>query len=200
MDVAEAVTAEELWGWPVGVLDHLYALQRAAWAGSVSIDEWREQDAALRVDQPAVSAEEVGETLSTWIGAGELNLREHGALLGRLTMLANPAPTDEQLWAQLESVLARAGRVQGFDLSSVDDEKRDRIAGWLTRPGSGIDEVTGLPWSVVARFRVVDSVPQSVAEARKAALHEATESERERADLLASRRAELDSTSDDWPS
>jgi hypothetical protein len=70
MDFAEALVAEELWGWPVDVLDQLWALHDRAWAGEISLEKWREQDAALRAGLPPVDHEEVGEFRLSWIMEG----------------------------------------------------------------------------------------------------------------------------------
>jgi hypothetical protein len=62
----------------------------------------------------------------------------------------------------------------------------------LTRSGSGVDAVSGLPWSEIARYRVVEDpdfgpVPQYVGSARQLAIRDASEHERERAAMLVDR-------------
>ncbi|TCO58291.1 hypothetical protein [Actinocrispum wychmicini] len=68
--------------------------------------------------------------------------------------------------------------------------RRDRIAAWLTRPGSDLDPTSGLPWSQIARYRVIDDpdlgpVPQYVEAARQLAMRNASEADRHRASMAA---------------
>lgn len=184
MDLTEAVTADRLWGWPVGLLDRLLELHQQAWAGAVPVEAWRAQDAELRSGQPDVDAEEVGAALTDWVGSGQLDLRTHGQLLGRLTMLANRPPTDDDLWADLVELAARATPESSGARAAVDRERQDRIAGWLARPGSGIDAVTGLPSSSIAQRG------EPVDRARQEALDAATDVERHCAGLLLARRSD----------
>jgi hypothetical protein len=91
--------------------------------------------------------------------------------------------------------VGRTGRKNLADLKrdhrteKILRDDRIRIARWLVRPGSGLDPVTGLPWSRVARYRVVKDaelgpIPQSVHSARTLAVHDAPPDESERADMI----------------
>ncbi|TDP97738.1 hypothetical protein [Labedaea rhizosphaerae] len=194
MDLAEAVEADQLWGWPVEVLDHLLFLQRQAWSGRLPLESWRAEDASLREGQPAVDAVAVESALTEWVASGELQLGAHGGLLGRLTVLANRPPSDDDLWVELITVAKRAGAADANPrFVEVDLARRDLIVSWL-RSSDSVDAVTGLPWSVVARFG------SEVDDARQAALDGVAADERSCADLVATRRAELgSSTGDEWP-
>lgn len=190
MELAEAAGADELWGWPVEVLDRLLALQQRAWAGQVPLEAWRAEDASLRSGLPPVDSAAVGSALTDWVSSGALNLRDHGGLLGRLTVLANLPPSDEDLWAELGAATRRAeadGASPRF--AEVDRARQELILSWLVRPGSGIDLVSGLPWSMVARCRVADD--PSVELARRVALAAVDVEERRCAELVSSRAAEL---------
>ena len=195
MELTEAVAAEQLWGWPVEVLDRLLLLQRQAWSGQLPLAQWRTADAALREGQPPVDPAAVESALTEWVASGELQLGAHGGLLGRLTVLANHPPSDDDLWAELITVAKRAGAADANPrFAEVDLARRDLIVSWL-RPSGSVDAVTGLPWSVVARYG------SSVDAARQAALDDLAEDERACADLLATRRDELGSSNgDQWPS
>lgn len=195
MDFAQALAADELWGWPVEVLDRLFALRSQAGAGSLSIEQWREQDEALRVGMPDVDVDEVAEFQTDWL----VNGRDLDApLTGRLTALSSPPPTDEQLWTELATIAAAlADRRTSQNMRDAYRKRRSRAAGWLTRPGGGVDLVTGLPWSVIARYRVVDDpdfgrVPQVVDSARRLALRHASAAEIKRAALVAEDRSKAD--------
>ncbi|MCU1687446.1 MAG: hypothetical protein JWQ81_8185 [Amycolatopsis sp.] len=109
-----------------------------------------------------------------------------GRLLRRLAAL-NSAPTDEDLWRELAEVLKSLDDPE-FTRGSLRDKlraRRERIALWLTRSGSGVDAVSGLPWSEIARYRVVEDpdfgpVPQYVGSARQLAIRDASEHEHAR--------------------
>ncbi|GDY34103.1 hypothetical protein GTS_57360 [Gandjariella thermophila] len=186
------LAAEELWGWPVDVLDRLLELRQQAWKGAIPLEEWREGDAALRAGQPAVDKDEVEEFQQELMvnGPADLPREESGRLVGRLTALANRAPSDEQLWEELATVAkVLADRKRSSRLAATYHAARERIVTWLTRPGGGIDPVTGLPWSQIARYRIVDDpdlgrVPQYVDAARQLAKADASDEERARAEML----------------
>src|SRR5262249_16689819 len=107
VDFAQALTADSLWGWPVEVLDRLLELRTRAWQGEISLDEWREQDAALRGGLPAVNMDEARRSqkdwTDEWVPASRANASSEAGrqLTGRLTALANPAPSDDELWDEL---------------------------------------------------------------------------------------------------
>lgn len=192
MDFAEALEANELWGWPVEVLDRLLELRKLAWDGAISIEEWRERDSAHRVGMPDVDTKEVKEFQHDWLINGPLDVSEEDSsmLTGRLSTLAHPAPSDEDLWKQLERTHEAINDPE-FDreLKEKFRTRKERVATWLTRPGSGIDSITGLPWSQIGRYRIVDvpdigSVPQFVDSARQLAVSNAEAAERQRASLL----------------
>ncbi len=195
MDFAQALVADELWGWPVEVLDRLFSLRSQAGSGSLSIEAWREQDAALRADMPDVDLEEVGTFLTDWlVNGGDID----ALLTDRLTALSSSPPSDEELWSDL--LAAHAAQADSGTSQAVRKAHRavqTRTAAWLTRPGSDLDPVTGLPWSLIARFRVVDHshfgpVPQNVDSARRLALRSASDDERKRAALVAQGRDAVD--------
>ncbi|WP_137817000.1 hypothetical protein [Gandjariella thermophila] len=123
-------------------------------------------------------------------GPADLPREESGRLVGRLTALANRAPSDEQLWEELATVAkVLADRKRSSRLAATYHAARERIVTWLTRPGGGIDPVTGLPWSQIARYRIVDDpdlgrVPQYVDAARQLAKADASDEERARAEML----------------
>ncbi|WP_414939171.1 hypothetical protein [Amycolatopsis sp. cmx-11-51] len=192
MDFAQALAADELWGWPVEVLDRLFELRSRAGAGLLGIEEWREQDASLRAGMPEVGLEEANDFLIDWMVNGRYI---ESPLTGRLSALCSPPPTDEELWSEVASIdVALADRKTPRRTKDAYRTSRARAVGWLTRPGSGLDWVTGLPWSVIGRYRVVDNlelgpVPQVVDSARQLALLNASSVERERAALVAQDRS-----------
>lgn len=193
VDFAVALAADELWGWPVDVLDSLLELRQRAWAGEISIEEWREQDAALRTGKPAVDTKEVEELQDELLVNGPIDAPEgaHRRLSGRLSALAYPAPSDEELWQELSAThKALTERRHERRVEEIARKNRDRITAWLTRPSSGMDPVTGLPWSWIAHYRAVDDpdlgrVPQYVDMARQLALDGASATDRQRADMIA---------------
>jgi hypothetical protein len=103
MDFAQAVTADELWGWPVEVLDQLLELRQQAWRGEISLEECREQDAVIRSGLPDVDTDEVDDFQTEFAvnGPREVSAEARRQLTGRLTALVHPAPTDEELWDEL---------------------------------------------------------------------------------------------------
>ncbi len=135
VDFADALAADELWGWPVEILDRLRSY--ATWPGmAASLEEWREQDAAHRARLPVVDADEVQEFQHEWLLNGSRDVPEdaRGRLTGRLTVLAHPAPSDEELWDELSSlheVLADPRRNRRSE--EIYQMHRDRVAAWLTR-------------------------------------------------------------------
>jgi hypothetical protein len=189
MDIGEASGASELWGWPVEVLDRLLDLRQRARRGAVSIEDWRREDAAARTATPAVDVTQVRELQHEVLVGPDAGISDEARdqLVGRLTVLMHPAPSDAELWDEL----ADGAETQGdspFDrrLREIHKRHRERVVTWLTRPGSGIDPMSGLSWSRIARFRVVQSpelgpVPQYVHTARRLAEEDADELERQRA-------------------
>jgi hypothetical protein len=200
MDFAQAQAADELWGWPVEVLDRLFELRAQAGAGSLGIEEWREQDASLRAGMPDVDLDEVGDFQADWLVNGQ---DLDAPLTGRLTALSSPPPTDEELRDEIAAAdVALADRRTSQGMKRAYLARRSRAAAWLTRPGSGLDSVTGLPWSVIERYRVVDEpgvgpVPQHVGVARRLALRDASDSERDAAALVAADQGKLNLELDD---
>jgi hypothetical protein len=160
MDFSEVVSADELWGWPVDVLDRLSELHRRAQEGSISLAEWREQDATLREGFPPVDRDKVREFHTSWIvdTPADADDDDYRRVSRRLSILTRPAPSDEELWRDLEDVLESLDNPE-FKRRELQEKlraRRDRIAAWLTRPGSGVDPVSGLRWSAIARYRLVD--------------------------------------------
>jgi hypothetical protein len=152
MEIAEAVAAEQLWGWPVSLLDELLFLQRKAWSGQLPLASWRAEDASLREGQPEVDAAEVEAALNDWVSSGQLQLGPHGVLLGRLTVLANRPPSDDDLWVELIAVAKRAFAEDANPrFAEVDKARGALIVSWLARDGSDIDAESGLPASLVAK-------------------------------------------------
>ncbi|MFB9927437.1 hypothetical protein ACFORO_34055 [Amycolatopsis halotolerans] len=194
MDFNQAQAADVLWGWPVGLLDRLFELRARAGAGSLGIEEWREQDAALRTGMPEVDLDEVVAFQTDWLVNGsDLEV----PLTDRLTALTSPPPTDEELRHEIaEADVALADRRTARRLKDAYRARRARAAAWLTRPGGGLDPVTGLPWSTIERYRVIDDpdvgpVPQHVGVARQLALRDASDAERDAAALVAAGQDKL---------
>lgn len=189
MDIRQAAEANELWGWPVEVLDRLLDLRQRAWRGAVSIEDWRQQDAAARAGQPIVDVKEAKELQHEVLVGPDTGVSEEAShrLVGRLTALTHPAPSDEELWDELASgIEILSDSPSDRQLSEIHRRHQERIVTWLTRPGSAIDPVSGLSWSRIGRFRVVQDpelgpVPQYVHTARKLADEDADELERRRA-------------------
>lgn len=196
VEFADALVADELWGWPVAVLDHLRELRRQAWGGEISLEEWRERDAASRAGLPGLDLDQIKQFQDRWIEewvrtiTGDRDEDSSDQLMRRLTALLDPAPTDEQLWDELaEACRALADPKHERRLEEAYRRKRARIAEWLTRPGSGIDRVTGLPWVQVMRYRIVDDpgvgpVPQYVELSRNRAEDNAAVEDRQRAEMV----------------
>ncbi|MGW4521134.1 hypothetical protein [Amycolatopsis sp. NPDC004378] len=193
MDFEQALTADELWGWPVEVLDQLWQLRSRAQHGELSLEQWREQDAALRPGHPRVDVEEVSEfRLSCLMDLpADVPRDARDRLLHRMMVLTVPAPTDEDLWQELAEIVESMSDpdFRRADLQRKLGARRDTVRSWLARPGSGVDMLSGLPWATIARYRVVEDpvlgpVPQYVDSARKMALSEASEDERRRAALF----------------
>src|SRR6266516_4030192 len=96
MDVRQALAADELWGWPVHVLDQLLALRQQAWRSEISLEEWREQDAVIRAGRPDVDTTEVDDFQTEFAinGPRDGPAESRSKLVGRLTALAHaPPPT-----------------------------------------------------------------------------------------------------------
>lgn len=198
MEMSELSTARELWGWPVEVLDRLRELTAQAWDGEISLEQWREQDAAERAGMPAVDREEISNLRIKWIEDSPEDVPDdvQHVLMMRLAELVQSAPTDEELWQYLERFTELLNdpdlRQSGRALEKMRS-RRFRVESWLTRADGGVDMQSGLPWELIARFRVVDEpgvgpVPQHVDAARQLALREAPEEDRKRAHLLVGER------------
>ena len=199
MEIAEALAADELWGWPVEVLGQLVQLRARAYRGEITLDEWRDQDAALRVGRPPVDSGAVAAFHDRTVrsgGAGSIGL------LVRLGPLLGSEATDERLWRELAATDGYLRRPRPDpEMEEMMRSTRAVIVGWLTGPDSGRDPVSGLPWALIDQFRVVDlpdlgPVPQHLDTARRLARAAADPEERRRADLLSEpdsvqRRAEL---------
>src|SRR3954466_10067327 len=114
MEIEQALVAGNLWGCPVDILDRLLQLRRQAWKGDITLDEWREKDTALREGLPAVDEDEVTAFQTEVLVDTSLDPSDDAAnqLIGRLSVLADPAPTDEELWDEL-SELARERDIPG---------------------------------------------------------------------------------------
>jgi hypothetical protein len=197
VEFAQALVADELWGWPVTVLDHLQELRQQAWKGEISLEEWRERDTASRAGLPDLDLDEIAQFqnrwIDEWIGDFAPDSDEEGGdrLMRRLAALLEPAPTDEQLWDKLAGVSQElAAPKRERRLVEAYRRRRTRIAEWLTRPGGGIDPVTGLPWAQINRYRVIDEpdlglpVPQYVELARALAEDSATTEDLQRAEMV----------------
>jgi hypothetical protein len=137
VEFADALVADELWGRPVAVLDHLRELRRQAWEGEISMEEWREHDAASRAGLPALDLEKIKQFQDRWIEEWVRTISrdrdENGSdrLMGRLTALLDPAPTDEQLRDEVaEACRALADPKHKRRLEEAYRHKRARIAEW----------------------------------------------------------------------
>jgi hypothetical protein len=192
VDFTNALTAQQLWGWPLDVLDHLLELRQLAYREVITLEEWRAQDAAARAKLPTVDTAEVLNFQHELIVNGPRDIPQdvRGQLTGRLTALGSPAPTDEELWKDLKTVdEALANRHGDPGLKELYRKERERIAAWLTRPGGGIDAITGIPWSLIASYRVIDDpdlgqVPQYLDTARKLATKHASPEELQQARMV----------------
>src|SRR2546423_1028427 len=100
MEMSELSTARELWGWPVEVLDRLRELSVQAWAGEISLEQWREQDAAERAGKPVVDREEISQLRIEWIEEPPEDVPDdvQDVLMTRLAALIQTAPSDDELW------------------------------------------------------------------------------------------------------
>lgn len=198
MELDEALAADKLWGWPVDVLDQLADLRKRAWRDELSLEEWREQDAARRSGLPAVDTKEVQALYVGWLMDGSLDTEAGGQLGQRLTALTTGAPSDEDLWQSFERLTEDLDdRRRDRQLNKTFLKHRDRIVAWLTRPGGGVDPATGLPWSQIVHHRVVDdpelgSVPQYIGSARQVALRGLSDEARQRADLIRDKSSAYD--------
>jgi hypothetical protein len=123
-------------------------------------------------------------------GPRDVSTEARRRLAGRLTALTHPVPTDEEPWDELaEAGKDLADRKLDHRTQKILGDDRIRVAPWLVRPGSGLDPVTGLPWSRVACYRVVQDaelgpIPQSVHAARTLAVRDAPAEESGRADMI----------------
>lgn len=163
-----------------------------------------------RTPRRAIDRDEVQQFQDQWITARYVNgsvdvpKEEGDRLTGRLTVLLSPAPNDNELWQELATVHERlADRHRGRRSRATSDRSppldraeqqayqtiRDRLAGWLTRPGGDLDPVTGLPWSQINQYRIIDDpdigpVPQYIEMARKLAEDNAGPEDRQRAEMV----------------
>jgi hypothetical protein len=196
MDFAEALEADELWGWPVEVLDRLRELREHAWQGRISLPQWRTRDAAERVGRPTVDDQEVDqfrrECVDIWVSQVQTSVSVDifSRLAGRLTALLHGAPSDEDLSHELAAIGEALADPRCDRLSRGTCWRNcHRIVEWLTRRGSEIDPQTGLPWSYIRQYRfVVDphlgTVTQYVDDARRLAEWNASPDQRARAKML----------------
>jgi hypothetical protein len=196
-EMSELSTARELWGWPVEVLDRLRELPVQAWDGEISLEQWREEDAAARVGRPVVDRDEISKLRITWIEDPPEDVPDdvQQVVTTRLAALIQPAPSDDELWGQLErfTEMMNDPDMRRTDVAGKLRSRRFRVESWLTRAESGVDMQSGLPWSLIAQYRVVDEpgvgpVPQHVDAARRLALSGAPEQDRKRAHLLVGER------------
>lgn len=188
VNLESLLAATNLLGWSIEDIDRLRSLERQADEGTLTITDWREQDAALRSQLPPPDATELRT-------AGDLArdaARQHRyrddatrTLDARLHTISTPAPTDDDLRSQLASLASYA---KDPVLRDVIAQDRRRIIGWLQH-SQDLDPETKLPWSTIAQFRIVDDprlgpVPQSVNAARRSALAAATTDQLEQARSL----------------
>jgi hypothetical protein len=185
LDALAADEVSELFGWPVGLLDQLTAIQNAAHRGEITIHEWRQQDAELRTAGPVqFPRDQIDATChaaqAAWLdhdddATGERMRR----LCHRLRAATNTAPDDDELQQRLIRLDQRIAEERMPALVDAFRETRTRICRWLVTSGS-IDEQSGLPWDYLARYRwqqdpVLGQVPVFVNVARQQALTEASE-------------------------
>ena len=185
LNVLGSDEVSELFGWPVSLLDEIRELSDLAEQGEIWIDEWRRRDALLRASGPGQSPREQVEAtrsaaLEAWYGrplseddAGDRMLR----LAKRLWAALQGAPDDEALREQLERIDDILSPKQQRGLKAQFQERRERVARWLLSSAQ-IDDVTGLPWDYLGRYRrlsdpLLGAVPAYAGVARRRALAEA---------------------------
>lgn len=175
----------ELFGWPVSLLDEIRELRDLAEQGGIWIDEWRRRDALLRASGPGQSPREQIEAtraaaLEAWRDkpAGEDDTGDRMLRLAeRLRAALHGAPDDESLREQLGRIDDILSTEHQRGLKARFQEKRERVTRWLLSSAQ-IDDVTGLPWDYLGRYRqlpdpLLRTVPAYAGVARRRALAEA---------------------------
>ncbi|GAA1994732.1 hypothetical protein [Amycolatopsis minnesotensis] len=192
MDFAEMLAADVLWGCSVEVLDQLEELRRQAWEGVITVQQWREQDAEIRAELPTVDQEAVREFQTAWMVEGPRDAPDDGftRVTRRLSALIQPAPTEDDLWRRLVDIDEDLKDPKfGREVQDRFRDSRDRVVVWLLESDRNRDSVSGLPWSEVAQYRVIEDpdlgpIPQYLDTARQLAYENTSALERDRARLI----------------
>jgi len=183
VDAKAAVDAKILFGWPVESTDKLVDLSRQAHADAISIADWRSRDRELRAHLPPLSDDDtksVDDLKSEIIRACAYESEDSNRLLGRLGAMIRPAPDNAELRKQLAMLTDWLREFDGEGQTAIG-KQRERIVRWLREEDDDDrDTLTMLPWSLIARFRIIDDpdlgpVPKTIMAARKRALNQATE-------------------------
>jgi hypothetical protein len=108
LDTLAGDEVSELFGWPVGLLDHLASIQNAAYRDEITIHEWRRQDAELRATGPAqFPSDQIYATgqaaKEAWLGHVDEDAsgKRMERLVNRLRAATNAAPDDDGLRQRL---------------------------------------------------------------------------------------------------
>ena len=161
VDLPKLFRARKLFGWPVGTLDALHELRSRAHDFEITVDQWREEAAVLREQMPEPpDARALAATRKAareaWFD--EFDARTFGGpadrLMGRLHEFDAP-PQDEDLWADLVEARSKA-RAGMREHRSDWADRCEHLARLLTRDGATHDLVSGLPWTVLGRYRWVE--------------------------------------------
>lgn len=161
VDLARLFRARRLFGWPVKTLDALAALRDRATDRKITVDEWRQEAADLRREAPAppdgheVAAAQAASREAWWAEFERDELDGPGSrLLKRLGELEGP-PSDDDLWRDLADYRARS-RTAPQDHRQTWAARADSAAMMVTRDGATHDLTSGLPWTLLGRYRWVD--------------------------------------------
>jgi len=185
LDVLARDDVSELFGWPVSLLDQILDVESLAGDRVIWIDEWRRRDAELRATGPKrfprQQAEDVWQaSLEAWLDSFSRGEEADGRmrrLAGRLGAALYGPPDATALRERLRRIDDHLAEERDRRLRAESQQHRDLVAQWLAAPGP-LDDVTGLPWDLLARYRwrpdpVLGQVPTPLNAARQWALAEA---------------------------
>ena len=177
----------ELFRWPVSLLDQILEVEGLAGKRVIWIDEWRRRDAELRAVGPKRFPRQQAEAarqaaLEVWLDSFTCGEEADGRmrrLAGRLGAALHGPPDALALRERLRRIDGHLAEERDRRLRAESEEHRDLVAQWLAAPGP-LDDVTGLPWELLACYRwlpdpVLGQVPASINAARERALAEAPE-------------------------
>jgi len=175
----------ELFGWPVSLLDQIRELASLAHCQEIEIDEWRRRDAELRAAGPAQPAsDQIGAARKAVLEARlEMPADKNEAedrllrLTSRLDAALHGAPDDDKLRERLRHINEMLGSPDHRVMRTRLQQDRALVTRWLASSAQ-TDEITGLPWDHLARYRwlpdpALGTVPAFLGVARHRALSEA---------------------------